>query len=539
MLLLTSTKFVLAQSFKAETSELFNSDIGFPVLVMEDGTTIFQYDNVKERKMFLTIFDKNHNIIVNKKEPNFKKINYVYHFSYQQSTHAILWIENKGKAVVYMENNLKPFYVVINPKTGNVEEETEMENVSVAYTTMVNARTIEHRHVSVGSIDLVTGNRMDLENKFNVFKSAKEAYTLKDFSGMCTFNLSFYNSAGKLLQKPQFDLLKDYTGIVVLSKKYHNDVLYMVSKLLQYNTLKEYQDVYQGINEKGAIYYSTYDLKTNKFNHVKICDINEADKFNGCKMFIDKEYKNILLQFTASIGSTSGAFKQTKNYFQVFYLPIDTQTGKLGKAFNLPSDKLDTFVKENCNEPNGYNGGMINSSNIDTKGNIFLTRVKNVVSINGYSTVKNPELIGISSISPSGKENYSVAYPYNVFSIDPNTDSYGPPPLNTKSFNYTIGLGSKSNFLFLNNLSENFNSPLNKKPILAKAVEECNAFAIEITESGELKQHYLFGEPSNKKENKYADFRITYFDEKTKTIVVKIFEGPGYKNTRAAWIKLE
>ena len=35
-----------AQSFKAETSELFQDDVGKPVLLMKDGTTIFQYDDL-------------------------------------------------------------------------------------------------------------------------------------------------------------------------------------------------------------------------------------------------------------------------------------------------------------------------------------------------------------------------------------------------------------------------------------------------------------------------------------------------------------
>jgi hypothetical protein len=102
-----------------------------------------------------------------------------------------------------------------------------------------------------------------------------------------------------------------------------------------------------------------------------------------------------------------------------------------------------------------------------------------------------------------------------------------------------VALGGKSNYLFLNNLPGNFNLPIDKKPYSVSVLETTNSFAIEFTEKGEMKQHYLFGEPANKTENKYADFRFVFYDEKTNTYLVKIYEGPGHKNTRAAIIKVE
>jgi len=56
--LLILVKPLASQSFKAETSDLIDGDIGIPVLLMKDGTTIFQFEDEKERKTYFTIFER-------------------------------------------------------------------------------------------------------------------------------------------------------------------------------------------------------------------------------------------------------------------------------------------------------------------------------------------------------------------------------------------------------------------------------------------------------------------------------------------------
>jgi hypothetical protein len=63
--------------------------------------------------------------------------------------------------------------------------------------------------------------------------------------------------------------------------------------------------------------------------------------------------------------------------------------------------------------------------------------------------------------------------------------------------------------------------------------------AIEVLSDGSIKQSYVFGAPQDKKSNKYVDFANILFDKNTNTYIVKAYDGPGYKKTRAAWIKVE
>ncbi|MGZ4057786.1 MAG: hypothetical protein ACXVPU_02095, partial [Bacteroidia bacterium] len=535
-----------AQSFKAETSTLFQDDVGKPVFVMKDGTTIFQYDDLKERKMFLTVFDKNHNIIVNKKEVDFNKVKYVYHFSYQRSTNVSFWAEDDGKIIMYMESDFKPFKVTLDPKTAHVinEEEQDAEKIGIVSYSSVNSRTVGHSYVVKGVVDETTGNRLKINSTRKQLNKA-EALAHTDFSDICTKEFVISNSNEKELKTIPFDFVdKKYQDARIINTLFDNNVIYFVSKEYKMTDRATYDAPNTGKGQVGTICFSKYDLSTKKFTHIEMYDIKDGIDFGNCTMLHNADYSVFNLRFIVKTGSTNGNIaKGGQTYYEIVFQPIDLKTFEMGKAYSLPSEKLDEFVKANCKLKNGYEGGMLDKCLVDKNGNLFTTKVKNVTSLSDFSTgyiyTQNPELIGVSCFDKTGKEISGAAYPYNTNgSADPFSMT-NSVEISKNDFSYVAATGSKTNILFLNNLSDNFNLPLDKKPDYAKSLEDCNAMAIEFTNAGEMKQYYVFGEPKDKKSNMYVDFSRALYDATSNTYIVKVYDGPGYKKTHAAWIKME
>ncbi|OFY86975.1 MAG: hypothetical protein A3F72_02110 [Bacteroidetes bacterium RIFCSPLOWO2_12_FULL_35_15] len=538
---LVFTNFTFAQSFKTETSDAFDSNIGVPVLLMKDGSTVFQYDDIKERKMLITIFDKDHKIVINKKAVDFKKVNYVYHFSYQQSSHVSFWAESNGKAKIYMESDLKPYYVIINVKTGSVEDEIEIQNVGTVNTTYYNSKAIEHKYIQKYQIDPITGNRLKVNKTWKQLKK-EEALSRTDFSDISTVDFTIFNSDGKEIKKIPFDFAdKKYQAIRFLHTVFYNDIIYFVSKMYKVTDRATYDGPNTGKGAVGVVCFSEYDLTTQKFTHKELFDIKDDINYDNCTIIQNYDKSIFNLKFTVKTGNSNGNLvKDAQVFYSIFFQPIDPKTFKLEKPYYLPSEKLDAFVKTNCKIKDGYVGGMLDRCLIDKKGNILTTKVKNVIGFaSGYADTQNPELIGISYFDKTGNEINAWAFPYNTTGTIEPFSSSGKIEVNVKSgFNFLIGTGSKNNIIFLNNLSKNYNFPLDQKPEVAKSLDDCNAMAIELTNEG-IKQYYVFGEPANKKSNKYVDFANALYDEKSNTVIVKVFDGPGYENTHAAWIKVE
>lgn len=547
VILLLSFNSMYSQSFKAEKSELFQGDVGKPVFLMKDGTTIFQYDDLKERKMFLTIFDKNHNILVNKKEVDFKKIQYVYHFSYQRSSNVSFWTESEGKVIMYMESDFKPFKVTLDPKTAHVEKEEEQdaEKIGIASYSQVNSRSVGHSYMTKGIVDETTGNRLKVNSTRKQLNKA-EALAKTDFSDISTKEFVVSNPTNeKELKTIPFDFIdKKYQDAHFISILFNNNIIYFVSEEYKITDRATYDAPNSRRGQVGTICFSKYDLNTKKFTHLEMYDIKDGVDFANCKMMHNDDYSVFTLRFIVKVGSTNGNIaKEAQTYYEIVFQPMDLKTFEMGKAYSLPSAKLDEFVKVNCKLKNGYEGGMMDKCLVDKNGNLFTTKVKNVTSLSDFSTgyifTQNPELIGVSCFDKTGKEISGAAYPYNTNGSASPYSMTNSVEISKNDFSYVVATSSKTNILFLNNLAGNFNIPLDKKPDYAKSLEDCNAMAIEFSKEGEMKQYYIFGEPKDKKSNMYVDFSRALYDATTNTYIVKVYDGPGYKKTHAAWIKTE
>lgn len=565
LLVVTTSK---AQSYKASTSSLFEGNIGVPVLLMKDGGSVFQYDNAKERKMYITIFDKNHQALVSQKEVQFKTVNYVFHFSYQRNSNVRCWTEKDNKLAIYMTSENKPHIVLINPKTGNVEKEQEItwdeyENAKghVFYGVTTNMHVKDPNKEMPKSETKyfkpqyfkpsATNEEWIIETSKWKLLSGKEAEAKKDFKDVQTTTI-LKKVNGTVVEKIPFDLVNNTFEHVKIKAVYKTDkYMYFITKFhkmtdrASYDRVLYFDDYATGQSPEGVLAFTRFDITTKKFEHIKLIDLDNSIKFESCKILANKDNSNLNLEYIAKVGSKNGNLAQQQQYFySILFQSMDVSGSKMtaGKIFELPSQKLDEFVQSNCKIKEGYSGGMLANACVDKQGNLFTFRVKNVSSLSNFASdyiySDNPELIGVTCFDKNGAEIYGAAYPYNTKGNANPYSMTGSVEISKNDFSYVVATASKSNMILLNNLQENYNLPLNKKPEFAKSLDDCNAMAIEFDNSGNMKQHYLFGEPGNKKENRYADFSSAIYDETTNTYLVKIYEGPGFKNTKAAWISL-
>jgi transcriptional regulator CtsR len=528
--------FGTAQPFKTESSEMFDVNIGIPVLLMKNGTTVFQ--NAEKRKMFLTIFDKNRNIKVNHKLVVFTNVEFYDNPNPTsgKSTNMLNWIELKEKIVLYLKSDVKAFKIIINPSNGEVEEELEMplqfEKESIYESFCVDEKgtgDYKFKRVCTSTLnkrktDPSTGNYVQI-NSSRIFLSKEQAMQRTNFDDIQTYAIKIFDSNNKEIQTLVFDELnKKYNSGISLDILFDNNVIYSVFEMS--NTI----DIASYNGGDGTIYFCKYDLSSKKSTIVKLF---ESDgNIETCRITPNKDNSFFNAKFLARAEQ-----KDNQIFYDIFFVGVDVVNSTAGKQFRLPSDKLNEFVKSNCNIEEGYEGGMLDKCFVDKEGNILTSKIQNVIVGSNLSTgaiyTLNPELIGISYFDKNGKEIGGWAYPWRNKGI----------PLGVyqvqNNFAYTIGRGSKGSFIFLNDLSDNYNLPLNKKPKAAKLIEDCNAMAIELTSNG-VKQFYLFGEPAADKENnKYLDFTNVLYDKNTNTIIAREYEGPGCKKTHAAWIKLD
>ena len=128
-----------------------------------------------------------------------------------------------------------------------------------------------------------------------------------------------------------------------------------------------------------------------------------------------------------------------------------------------------------------------------------------------------------------GDEIYGSAYKFNV--ACENWYSFIENALLFKS--------DKKNIVFLNNIPENFNlKPEDKNKKINTLIGQ-KPIALEFDETGKMEQYYVFGTNENQDESNYVDFRRSYFDKKTNTLVATMYIDSYLGNSKPVWIKLK
>lgn len=510
ILLLTSG---ISQTFSIETSQPIVKSVGKPVLFMKNGSTVFAYDDNSAKKLTVKIFDKNKKLIADK-VLNFTQIEFEKrHYAKMVNTISISnWSEINGKIILWVNDeeyehkgaNFGLYKVTINETNGTIEKEEGL-----------GANMIDR----------------EMDNVLHYVNPVTQDYCVitqlrKKGDIMWDYTITYFTADGKQAKQfpfASFEPLTKKVKVFILDAKFTpKGELFIV-----YNSIEK-----SGMG-KQRISCSKIDLKNGKCTSKELFAVSDDANYQAgqLSMVANSNIANIL--FYAKSGEKSG-----KIFYDLIYQNFDFDKMEAYKPFNVSDDKLNEFCKSKCGLSSGFGSGFIYSTDIDKNGNLFITRVKNVTSIEG-GVVKtiNHELIGVCSYDINGKELNAWAYPYNNGGSAGRTSGLLATSIKS-DFGFVNLTTKKGNYLIINNLQKNFTKSLNEKPDFARITDECNAMLIGFSDSGDITKEYLFGQPTGKN-NKYADLPTALYDATNNMLVVVYYEGEGYKNNRIAWVKLD
>ncbi len=503
------TRTADAQPFKTEISETFADNIGDPVLQMSNGFTVFRH--LDDNKTFVTILGKRHEKMVYNKlvEIDFKK----------DKIKNWLEINNKPTLVIQRKGENSFFLITIDPQTGEKISEEAGGNGKDLF------------------IDSETGNIATLNiNSRSLHKD--EAESKKDFNDITTASIVIYDPSFKKIQEKEFDFMDHrYQDVNKYDVIFKNNTVYILWGLRKIIDRESYDHP-----KTKDIFFSTYDLKTKQFNHKQMLAMDHPC---NARMYMNDKGTDCYTRFIVHTETTGGGLKDITHVYESFVIPVNPITLEIYKSFSVPSEKTDDFIKINCKKDESVSGSFVYDCSVDAKGNLNITRITN--STPGYEDwYYGPSMevfssriciVGVSTIDKTGKEIGAWAFP----SFNSGYDNGNNSPLfsgtdNKANFDFSFVGSSTGPLVFFDERQENYNIPLDQERKESKWLKDCTTIVAAYV-NGAVTEYSVFGDSGNN--NLYADFHNSLYDAKTKTIVVKVYDGPGYKKSRAAWIKIE
>jgi len=535
-----------AQSFKSESSELYDENIGIPVLLMKDGSTVFQGMNNKSNKMALTVYDKDHKVLFMRKEITFKNVKESY------SVDPKTWHEKDSKIVFYGSSKKKDYRIVIDPKTLLVIEDIQLdcypENkedyiMSMQFSESANSVCTEEKGdgsykakltcsstFDMKNVDPISGNSIQTLSTRKLL-SKEQALARTNFDDIQTYGFKIFDSNCQETQNVQFDYVnKKFNDVSILATYIYDNMIYFICS---YNLIID-RASYD--SNKGFFYITKYNISTKKFTHQEVFEIKNDKGLEKVLIYPSVDKSSFTLNIKEQIGEE---FKNNIHYYyyDIYYVNFDAQSLKVANAYRIATEKSDNLMKTSCVDCKGIDGGMTDKAILDKKNNVVMTKVHNLSFSypfkSNLSSYGNPEVIGMSVVNNEGKEMNAWAMNYNVYGA---SGSRNPAVGN---FAYTIASGSKNYYILMNDLAKNIDVPANKKPAFTKEVDQCEAFIVELLPNGEIQKNYLLPKSLDKKANKYGDFGSVLYDKATNTIVLRVYEGEAFRKTRAVWVKLD
>ena len=503
-----------AQPFKAETSETFDDNIGNPVFVTSGGSSVFERDDYRQNKVFITIFDKNHQAVVKRKDFNFDSPEYKINN----------WIEVNGQLIarVLDKKGRKLYAVTIDPQTGEKTAQQPIDNILLF------------------ANDPVTGKSAELVGSWKGL-SKDEAASRKDFNGIETIGIKIYDAASKQVQEKEFDMMDhQYQNIGRTQILFRNDVVYILWGLHKVTDWDSYKNP-----QTKDMYITTYNTKTQKFTSKMLFTI--PDIVNA-EMFMNDKGTACYARFLELAGTTGGVLKSVTNMYESYIISIDPVSLQASKPFYMPEEKVDEFVKSKCKMPDGFKNGFIYSCSVDENGNLNVAQVDHayIETLSGMPPLtigaSRYATIAVSTLDKNGTEKNAWALPTintglnNDKTVVYNGADKNYAPDNKVNFDFAFVSSSTGPIMFIDDRPENVNLPLDQKRNDAKYLHQCATVAVTYKD-GEEKQYFVFADDKNNQ--LHADFHQAKYDAGTKTLLVKVYEGDDYKKCRAAWIRID
>ncbi len=503
------------------------------LLLMKSGLTLM-FEITDRDGMKVTTFNEKHAGGIAKPLPLktvIKKMQY---------TDVLGVYEINNQAVVFIQQFEKPnpqlIRVILDPKSGKLISETVIANLP---------------EMNEGDGFAMAFGGVDAPG-FDVVKdNSSDAYSVVTYNSFASdanqrIELVAYDGSHKETARAFYNCPKEYTKLRYLNA-------------YSYGTAFTYMAVY-GFNGNESdgdsrIYLARLKNGNNTFKSVELEYTDSFDE-TSCEMSFNK--KSGLLNF---ILCTSIKEKKHDDTRRVIFQPVHPEGFKLDTAFDLPCSKVKEYAKNKLGYKNDYES-LVMDIYLDDDGN-YHALLQNTTIVTkygkGYSTY-NLKLDdwGYEVFDNSGNEISGTAFNlhYDCDGINALQGGawfrYRQAKKGFKPADRTLAVGklkhwyktidmiysSKANIVLLNDKSDNFDLPENKKGASVKSMGDVTSMMYHIQSDGTFKKEYLFGNPKDKNDNKFCNFYASSYNPETNVYATIMTDEGQDKKTYVVWIKL-
>ncbi len=477
---LLSFQVVNAQSFKTEVGSTQNVNIGAPKFVTDDGCFIFL--NKEDNSLFLTVYDKDHRpLYINKKLifQDQKQIEYAVNIMWMSGYSVINNKELSYGSDMFQKNKSIYFKLYSIKKTYLVE-------IDYKYGVVVSAEEVEKG--SVGSFEY-----NELKTKYA--KLIFNRTTKNDLQ----LELNVYDINGLMID--HFDIDKS------LNMAFYGHSYFLFE------------------NEEIFIVSSTVGRSSAEMKVIK-CNL-KTRKLSYEEIVYDKENGNANIEGVSNNTIDNSLIISWKYWH------------KKGSGYQRMISRVDKSTLVNTTAKELLNNKMVQLAELDKKYKLTRPELIKVVSDNkGNNTglffkhdysLGEPSAFGLSSFNNKAEELSASIYKFDIRSED-----YADFVRNV-----ILLKGNTKNYVFLNNIPDNFNLKLEDKPKKIKTLMGQNPIVIEIDENGNMQQYYVLGTPSAEDVPNYIEFGGSYYDKASNTLIAKMFTESYNGKSKPVWIKLK
>ena len=530
------SSFLYAQPH-VEKSEVFEVDPfkgWMRTLQLKNGNTFF-FQYAGKSGVSVTFFDKSRKMISDK---NIKSAKWDYKGFNFTAVSGVYEISNE--AVVFLTQLSKQFQVVyrlrFNANTGNLISEEEVGRSPSVYFSLF--------------------GRVAKDGKSSVFVE-------KDPASDCYAIIYFNSHADELNEQIK---VAHYDG----SHKLIN-LAYYASPNKSYKFINYIGAVVDG---SKRVFISTYGAESEKGKeaNVYVACLNTGDSiFMNKKLEFSEDFKdtksvmqfnrntNTIQMLTNTLARHKTGFKNASIYVS-FLSYIDPESLALKGVNVIGNEKVNEYVHHTLGLDMDYTGMpqqmIINPDNSTTVLQEEMTVLTTYSSKGGVSRIETVlGNIGVTEIASDGTEKYGYAIMKRQLETGTkdalymegrnkgiwDNDMYASMQTREnqyKSFDYIFT--EKNHYLLFNDIPQNITKNEDeKKRKNTNDISKLNTIYYSL-ENGKVNKHYLFGEPTGKKESTALLIEASHYMKSTNTYATLMTERKGRKWTKKiAWIHFD
>jgi|GEM_PF-3928358 len=509
-----------AQPTVTYSTETFpESGAGEEVLFLKNGYTA--WISLQAFKIHTRIYDNDHKLVINESaeyKPLFKDIDQnilsLTH-TFRSGDNIVLLMQTKTNCLMggYVSCVKHLYRVIINSNTGKIVLTDKL-----------------------GQLEKVKGLGYTLgEMVFNDIYVANDPvtddYAILYFNGYSNDNADriqthIFNSDGKLTKKTS---LKSHT---TEWKNVHFDGFTMYNKNLyiatnQYNPKEKKSfnvPLYISVLRDGVDSFETKELNNSPFTIQSGCTLSYHPQNNTLYLLstsiVDKKMK-----ITLAGGNTDV-------YYDSYLYTIDPNTLSATSFTALRFDAANQYAKKSLKSQGFF--GIKPAVELNSDGTITMIPKEEYTISNNLGGIAFQAnyitSLGISLLDKDSKETDGYAMKVRersrAFTYTYADESY---------YSYKYINTGKTQYLFLNDLAENFDIPEANKPHSITTISDSHCILYTM-QDGKITKSYLFGNPTNPKEGNFASISTIKKDNNNTIALIKV--NGKTEQAQVVWVKL-